>query len=67
VLADRIAEARRIIEVQQARIMGLQTSGQFPIDAESTLRVRVSSLLHLLVHVEKLQEGRWPKKPLTKY
>ena len=65
-LADRIAEARRIIEVQQIRIMRLQTSGQSTIDAESTLRICVSSLLHLLIHAEKLQEEAMAKKGETK-
>jgi hypothetical protein len=48
IFADRIAEARRIIEAQQAQLMKLQISGQSTAEVESTLRICVSSLLHLL-------------------
>jgi hypothetical protein len=65
-LADRIAEARRIVEAQQTLIMKLQTGGQSTTEAESTLRICVSSLLHLLAHAERLQEEAKAKKGETK-
>jgi hypothetical protein len=65
-LADRIAEARRIIEVQQAQLMKLQASSQSTNEAEGALRIYVSSLLHLLAHAEKLQEEAKALKGETK-
>jgi hypothetical protein len=65
-LADRIAEARRIIEVQQAQLMKLQASSQSTNGAEGALRIYVSSLLHLLAHAEKLQEEAKALKGETK-
>ena len=65
-LTARIAEARRIIEAQQAQLMKLQTSGQSTTEAESPLRMCVSALLHLLAHAERLQEEAKAKKGETK-
>ena len=65
-LADRIAEARRIIEVQQAQLVKLQASSQSTNEAEGALRIYVSSLLHLLAHAEKLQEEAKALKGETK-
>ena len=66
VLADRIAEARRIVEAQQTLKMKLQTGGQSTTEAESTLKICVSSLLHLQAYAEKLQEEAKAKKGETK-
>jgi hypothetical protein len=65
-LTARIAEPRRIIEAQLAQLMKLQTSGQSTTEAESALRMCVSSLLHLLAHAERLQEEAKAKKGETK-
>jgi hypothetical protein len=65
-LADRISEARRIIEAQQAQLMKLQASGQSTFEAEGALRIYVSSLLHLLARAEKLQEEAKALKGETK-
>jgi hypothetical protein len=65
-LANRIAEARRIIEAQQTQLMKLQASGQSTHEAEVALRIYVSCLLHLLGHAEKLQEEAKALKGETK-
>ena len=44
VLADRIATARRIIEIQQALLERLRVTGERTYEAEAALRIYVSSL-----------------------
>ena len=61
VLADRIADARRIIDAQQAPLEKLQING-LTQEADWALRTYVSCLLHLLAHQEKLRREIKTKK-----
>ena len=61
-LTARIAEPRRIIEAQLAQLMKLQTSGQSTTEAESTLRMCVSSLCTFSLTLNDYRKKRRPKK-----
>ena len=65
-LADRIAEARRIIDAQQKLLEDLRVAGTPTRQAEGALRTYASSLMHLLAHEQKLQEEALAKKGETK-
>ena len=65
-LADRIAEARRIIDAQQMVLEKLRVAGAPTREAEGALRTYASSLMHLLAHERKLQEKAEAKKGETK-
>ena len=65
-LADRIAEARRIIDAQQILLEKLRVAGAPTHEAEAALRTYASSLLHLLAHERKLKEGAEATKGETK-
>jgi hypothetical protein len=65
-LADRIAEARRIIDAQQALLEKLRIAGAPTQEAEGALRTYASSLMHLLAHERKLKEEAEAKKGETK-
>ena len=47
-LSDQIAEARRIIDAQQALLEKLRVAGAPTHEAEGALRTYASSLMHLL-------------------
>ena len=47
-LADRIAEARRIIDAQQKLLENLRVAREPTREAEGALRTYASSLMHLL-------------------
>jgi hypothetical protein len=66
ILSDQIAEARRIIDLQQALLEKLRVAGAPTHDAEGALRTYASSLMHLLAHEQKLQEEALAKKGETK-
>ena len=66
ILSDQIAEARRIIDLQQALLEKLRVAGAPTRDAEGALRTYTSSLTHLLAHEQKLQEQALAKKGETK-
>lgn len=72
-LSNRIADARRIIDQQQALLEKLRVSGQPTHQAEGTLRTYTSSLLHLLAREQKMKEdvkakkGEAKKKKIAKY
>jgi hypothetical protein len=61
-LSDQIAEARRIIDAQQALLEKLRVAGDPTQEAEGTLRTYASSLMHLLAHEQKLKEEASAKK-----
>ena len=65
-LSDQIAEARRIIDAQQALLEKLRIAGVSTHEAEGALRTYVSSLMHLLAHEQKLREEALAKKGETK-
>src|SRR5215469_11492111 len=65
-IADRIAEARRIIDAQQKLLENLRVAGAPTHEAEGALRTYASSLMHLLAHERKLQEEAEAKKGETK-
>jgi hypothetical protein len=65
-VADRIAEARRIIDAQQILLEKLRVAGAPTHEAEAALRTYASSLLHLLAHERKLKEGAEATKGETK-
>jgi hypothetical protein len=52
----RIAEAKRIIAAQRVSIANLKTSGQPTAEAEKTLEMLESALIHLEEHAHKLRE-----------
>lgn len=62
-LADRIANARRIIDAQQKLLLKLKTIGQPTHEAEAALRTYVSSLE---LHDAGLREAAHSKKGETK-
>jgi hypothetical protein len=62
ILSDQIAEARRIIDLQQALLEKLRVAGAPTREAEGALRTYASSLMHLLVHEQKLQEEALAKR-----
>jgi hypothetical protein len=64
-LSVQVAEARRIIDAKQAC---LRTSRRrYPThEAEGALRTYASSLMHLLVHEQKLKEEARAQKSETK-
>jgi hypothetical protein len=64
-LSGQVAEARRIIDAKQAC---LRTSRRrYPThEAEGALRTYASSLMHLLVHEQKLKEEARAQKSETK-
>jgi hypothetical protein len=61
-LADRIAEARRIIEAQQILLERLRVAKAPTREAEGALRTYASSLMHLVAHKRKLKEEAEAKK-----
>jgi hypothetical protein len=61
-LADRIAEARRIIDAQQILLETLRVAGAPTHEAEGALRTYASSLMHLLAHERKSKEEAEAKK-----
>jgi hypothetical protein len=65
-LSDQIAEARRIIDAQQALLEKLRVAGAPTQEAEGALRTYASSLMHLLAHEDKLKEETEAKKGETK-
>jgi hypothetical protein len=65
-LSDRIAEARRIIDAQQALLEKLRIAGAPTHEAEGALRTYASSLMHLLAHEGKLKAEAEAKKGETK-
>ena len=65
-LADRIAEARRIIDAQQTLLEKLRVVGAPTHEAEGALQTYVSSLMHLLAHADKLRDEALAKKAETK-
>jgi len=65
-LSDQIAEARRIIDAQQALLEKLRVAGAPTHEAEGALRTYASSLMHLLAHEQKLREEALAKKGETK-
>jgi hypothetical protein len=65
-LAEHIAEARRIIDVQQTWLEKLRVEGAPTHEAEGALRTYASSLRHLLAHERKLKEEAEAKKGETK-
>ena len=65
-LSVHIAEARRIIDTQQALLEKLRVAGAPTHEAEGALRTYASSLQHLLAHEEKLREEALAKKGETK-
>ena len=65
-LADRIAEARRIINAQQTLLEKLRAAGAPTREAEGALRNYASSLMHLLAYERKLKEEAEAKKGETK-
>jgi hypothetical protein len=65
-LADRIAEARRIIEAQQILLEQLRVAKAPTREAEGALQTYASSLMHLLAHERKLKEQAVAKKGETK-
>jgi hypothetical protein len=65
-IADRIAEARRIIDAQQTLLEKLRVAGAPTHEAEGALRTYASSLTHLLAHERKLKEEAEAKKGETK-
>jgi hypothetical protein len=56
-LAERIAEARRIIDAQQVLLEKLRVVGAPTLGDESALRTYISSLTHLLAHERKEKEA----------
>ena len=65
-LADRIAEARRIIRAQQILLEQLRVAGAPPHEAECALRTYASSLTHLLAYERELKEEAEATKGETK-
>ena len=65
-LADRIAEARRIIDAQQILLENLRAAGAPTDEAEGTLRTYASSLMHLLAYERKLKDEAEATKGETK-
>jgi hypothetical protein len=55
ILRSRIADARRIIDAQQALLERLRVSGEPTREAEASLRTYVSALAHLLGHEQRLK------------
>ena len=65
-LADHIAEARRIIEARQILLEKLRVAGAPTHEVEGALRTYASSLLHLLAHERKLKKETEATKGETK-
>ena len=57
-LRTRIADARRIIDAQQALLEKLRKNGEPTDEVEAPLRTYVSALMHLLAHEEKLAQAK---------
>jgi hypothetical protein len=55
-IADRIAEARRIIDAQQILLEKLRVAGAPTHEAEGALRTYASSLMYLLAYERKFKE-----------
>jgi len=66
VLGPRIADARRIIDAQQALLEKLRMNGEPTREAEGALRTYVSALTHLLAHEERLKVEARAKRGATK-
>ena len=66
ILGTRIADARRIIDAQQALLEKLRMNGEPTREAEGALRTYVSALMHLLAHEKKLKLEAQAKKGETK-
>ena len=65
-LADRIAAARRIVDVQRALLEKPRMDGERTDEAEAALRTYASSLAHLVAHADQLREEAGAKKGETK-
>ena len=65
-LAERIAEARLIIDAQQMLLEKLCVAGVPTHEDERVLRTYISSLKHLLAHQRKLKKECEAKKGETK-
>jgi hypothetical protein len=65
-LSDQIAEARRIIDTQQALLEKLRIVGAPTHEAEGALRTYASSLMHLSAYESKLKAEAEAKKGETK-
>ena len=65
-LAERIAEARRIIDAQQMLLEKLRVAGVPTREDENVLRTYASSLKHLLAHQRKLKKETEAEKSETK-
>jgi hypothetical protein len=66
VLRSRIADARRIIDGQQALLEKLRKHGEPTDEAEAALRTYASALMHLLAHEKRLTLEAQAKKGETK-
>jgi hypothetical protein len=62
----RIAEARRIVDVQIGLVARLRASGKSTIEAEDLLNTYISGLAHLEAYGQKLREEASAKKGETK-
>jgi hypothetical protein len=56
-LAERIADAKRIIDAQQMLLEKLRVPGVPTREDEGTLRTYITSLTHLLVHERREKEA----------
>jgi hypothetical protein len=66
VLRSRIADARGIIDAQQALLATLRNDGEPTQEAEAALRTYASALMHLLAHEGRLTLEAQAKKGETK-
>jgi hypothetical protein len=65
-LAERIAEARRIIDAEEMLLEKLRIAGVLTREDEGALRTYISSLTHLLVHEHKEKEAEANKTEANK-
>ena len=66
ILGAHIADARRIIDAQQALLEKLRINGEPTLEAEGTLRTYASALMHLLAHERRLKLEALAKRGETK-
>ena len=66
VLGTRIADARYIIDAQQALLEKLRITGEPTHEAEGALRTYVSALMHLRAHEKRLKLEARAKRGETK-
>ena len=62
----RIAEARRIVDIQVGLVARLRALGKPTIEAEDLLNTYISGLAHLKAYGQKLREEATAKKGETK-